>query len=63
METDTDPVSAELDALPPDADEATRQFASALELQAQDPDGTTRERYDLLVSYADACRWSTRRQR
>lgn len=43
------------------AEEATRHFASALDLQARDPDGSVRERYDLLVSYADACRWSTRR--
>lgn len=42
-------------------DEATRHLGAALDLQARDPEGTQRERYDLLVAYADACRWSTRR--
>jgi DNA-binding SARP family transcriptional activator len=43
------------------ADEAAAHFESALALHAQDPAGTERERYDLLVEYAGACRWSTRR--
>jgi DNA-binding SARP family transcriptional activator len=43
------------------ADEAAAQLEAALALHAQDPAGTARERYDLLVEYATACRWSTRR--
>ena len=43
------------------ADEASQHFAQALELHAEDPSGTERERYDLLVRYAEACRWSTHR--
>ncbi len=43
------------------AEEAAAHLESALALQAQDPRGTARERYDLLLEYANACRWSTRR--
>jgi DNA-binding SARP family transcriptional activator len=43
------------------ADEAAAHLRSALALHAGDIDATERERYDLLVAYADACRWSTRR--
>ncbi|WP_322937332.1 ATP-binding protein [Nocardioides bizhenqiangii] len=43
------------------ADEATQHLAHALELHADDPAGTEDERYELLVRYAEACRWSTRR--
>lgn len=43
------------------AEEATQHLAQALELHADDPTGTERERYELLVRYAEACRWSTRR--
>ncbi len=42
-------------------DEAREQYAAALAWHADDPGGTERERFDLLVGYADACRWSTRR--
>jgi DNA-binding SARP family transcriptional activator len=42
------------------AEEATAQYRAALDLLATDPDATPRERWDLLVGYADACRWSTR---
>ena len=42
------------------ADEATTQYHSALDLLATDPEATPRDRWDLLVGYADACRWSTR---
>lgn len=43
------------------ADEARGHFASALRLHADDPEGTPREHFALLVRYADACRWSTQR--
>lgn len=43
------------------ADEAAAQYRSALELHETDPERTRAERYDLLVRYAEACRWSTRR--
>ncbi len=42
-------------------DEATQHLAQALALHADDPTGTEQERYELLVRYAEACRWSTRR--
>jgi DNA-binding SARP family transcriptional activator len=42
------------------AEEAAGQYRSALDLLATDPDATPRVRWDLLVGYADACRWSTR---
>ncbi|WP_028654665.1 BTAD domain-containing putative transcriptional regulator [Nocardioides sp. J54] len=42
-------------------DEARDHLATALRLLEQDPSATVRERVDLLVRYADACRWSTRR--
>lgn len=42
-------------------EEATQHLAQALALHADDPAATMRERYELLVSYAEACRWSTRR--
>jgi hypothetical protein len=42
------------------ADESAAHYRSALELLAADPDGTPRHRWDLLVGYAEACRWSTR---
>ncbi len=43
------------------ADEAAVHFEAALALHARDAAGTERERYDLLVEYAGACRWSGRR--
>jgi DNA-binding SARP family transcriptional activator len=43
------------------ADEAAGHLDTALALHAEDPAGTSRERYDLLVEYAAACRWSTQR--
>ncbi|WP_168929277.1 BTAD domain-containing putative transcriptional regulator [Nocardioides sp. GY 10113] len=43
------------------ADEARDHLATALALHAEDPAGTERERFELLVDYAEACRWSTRR--
>lgn len=43
------------------ADEAAAQYRSALDLHADEPAATRPERYDLLVRYAEACRWSTRR--
>jgi DNA-binding SARP family transcriptional activator len=42
-------------------EEATQHLAQALALLADDPAATMRERYELLVAYAEACRWSTRR--
>ena len=42
-------------------EEATHHLEQALSLHAEDPAATMRERYELLVSYAEACRWSTRR--
>jgi len=42
------------------ADEAAAHYRAALDLLARDPDATPRNRWDLLVGYADACRWSTR---
>ncbi|PWN03286.1 hypothetical protein DJ010_09225 [Nocardioides silvaticus] len=42
-------------------EEATQHLRHALDLHAADPTGTERERYELLVDYAEACRWSTRR--
>jgi DNA-binding SARP family transcriptional activator len=42
------------------AEEATAHYLSALDLLGGDPDATPRDRWDLLVGYADACRWSTR---
>jgi hypothetical protein len=42
------------------AEEATAHYRSALDLLGRDPDATPRNRWDLLVGYADACRWSTR---
>ncbi len=41
-------------------EEAVRHYASALEMVDRDQTATEHERYDLLVGYADACRWSTR---
>jgi DNA-binding SARP family transcriptional activator len=41
-------------------EEAAAHYRSALDLLAQDPAATPRQRWDLLVGYADACRWSTR---
>jgi DNA-binding SARP family transcriptional activator len=43
------------------ADEAAAHLEAALTLQGQDPEREDRDRYDLLVEYATACRWSTRR--
>ncbi|WP_028660858.1 ATP-binding protein [Nocardioides insulae] len=43
------------------ADEARDHYAAALALYDEDDAGLARERYDLLVRYAEACRWSTRR--
>ncbi|MBF4761755.1 DUF2791 family P-loop domain-containing protein [Nocardioides islandensis] len=43
------------------ADEAAAHLRAALSLHAEDARRSERERYDLLVAYADACRWSTRR--
>lgn len=43
------------------AEEATQHLEQALALHTEDPTGTERERYELLVRYAEACRWSTRR--
>ena len=40
--------------------EAARHFETALTLQARDRTAARRDRYDLLVGHADACRWSTR---
>ena len=42
------------------AEEAARHFAAALALLEQDRAATRRDRYDVLVGYADACRWSAR---
>jgi DNA-binding SARP family transcriptional activator len=42
------------------ADEAAAHYRSALELLARDRQATERDRWDVLVGYADACRWSTR---
>ncbi|MEZ0577274.1 BTAD domain-containing putative transcriptional regulator [Nocardioides sp. MH1] len=42
-------------------DEARVLLDQALGLLREDPSGTQRERYELLVRYAEACRWSTRR--
>ena len=42
------------------AEEAAAQYRSALGLLTRDPDATPRDRWDLLVGYGDACRWSTR---
>lgn len=42
------------------AEDAVVHYRSALELLATDPDAGPRDRWDLLVGYADACRWSTR---
>jgi len=42
------------------AEEATTHYRSALELLERDPEATPRNRWDVLVGYADACRWSTR---
>ncbi|TXL61539.1 BTAD domain-containing putative transcriptional regulator [Aeromicrobium terrae] len=41
-------------------EESAAHFASALSLLEQDPTGTREDRYELLVGYAEACRWSTR---
>jgi DNA-binding SARP family transcriptional activator len=41
-------------------DEAALHYRGALELLDGDREGTSRDRWDLLVGYADACRWSTR---
>lgn len=41
-------------------DEAVAHYRSALTLLARDPEGTPRDRWDVLVGYAEACRWSTR---
>ncbi|MBO9522009.1 MAG: AAA family ATPase [Nocardioidaceae bacterium] len=41
-------------------DEAVTHYESALRLRAKDPASTPRQHWDLLVGYADACRWSTR---
>ncbi|WP_188111116.1 AfsR/SARP family transcriptional regulator [Nocardioides antri] len=43
------------------AEEAAQHYGAALALLADDPAATERQRYDLLVRYAEACRWSTRR--
>ncbi len=43
------------------AEEAAGHLETALALHARDPDADARQRYDLLVEYATACRWSTRR--
>jgi DNA-binding SARP family transcriptional activator len=42
------------------AEEAPDHYRTALGLLEKDPDATRRDRWDLLVGYADACRWSTR---
>ncbi len=42
------------------AEESATHFGTALELLDQDPAGTREDRYELLVGYAEACRWSTR---
>ncbi|MFT3871422.1 MAG: BTAD domain-containing putative transcriptional regulator [Nocardioides sp.] len=41
-------------------EQAVRHYASALEMVDRDQTASEHERYDLLVGYADACRWSTR---
>jgi DNA-binding SARP family transcriptional activator len=41
-------------------EEAAAHYRSALDLLERDPEATPRQRWDLLVGYADACRWSTR---
>ena len=41
-------------------DEAAAHYRAALDLLGRDPEATPRDRWDLLVGYADACRWSTR---
>jgi hypothetical protein len=41
-------------------EEAAAHYQSALALLERDPDAGPRNRWDLLVGYADACRWSTR---
>ncbi|HYG93932.1 MAG TPA: BTAD domain-containing putative transcriptional regulator [Nocardioides sp.] len=43
------------------ADEARHLYEQALSLHREDPAATEPERYELLVRYAEACRWSTRR--
>jgi DNA-binding SARP family transcriptional activator len=42
------------------AEEAADHYRAALGLAEGDPEATARDRWDLLVGYADACRWSTR---
>jgi DNA-binding SARP family transcriptional activator len=42
------------------AEEAADHYRVALGLLEKDPEATPRDRWDLLVGYADACRWSTR---
>ncbi|HET7684506.1 MAG TPA: BTAD domain-containing putative transcriptional regulator [Marmoricola sp.] len=42
------------------AEEAAEHYAAALALQSEDRTATARERFDVLLGYADACRWSTR---
>ncbi len=42
------------------AEESATHFEAALHLLEQDPAGTREDRYELLVGYAEACRWSTR---
>lgn len=41
-------------------EESARHFASALDIVRRDRHSSERDRYDLLVAYAEACRWSTR---
>jgi DNA-binding SARP family transcriptional activator len=53
--------AAELALAAHGADEAVAHYRSALDLLEQDSDATPRHRWDLLVGYADACRWSTHR--
>jgi hypothetical protein len=43
------------------ADEAADLLRAALSQHAADGSATERERFELLVAYAEACRWSTRR--
>lgn len=42
------------------AAEAVEHYGSALRLAEADAEATPRDRWDLLVGYAEACRWSTR---
>lgn len=42
------------------AEEAAVHYRSALAQVETDPEATPRNRWDLLVGYAEACRWSTR---